>query len=278
MPISKIQAEILKQIAANRSPESYLAGATVLHRDDDTPRFSEDIDLFHDVADSVARSAEQDAATLISAGYEFSWLLRNPTFHRAVVTAQGTQLKIEWAQDSAFRFFPIQKDEVCGYRLHDADAATNKLLALAGRDEVRDFVDVMHLHKNYLSLGAMAWAACGKDPGFTPDFLLDQAGRHTAYTQADVKRLNLLKPLDLVTLKQEWFSAMENARQLIKELPPVEVGCLYISPTEKAPVTPCPSSDNFPALLRHNGSIHGAWPTVSPYTGAETGGTERGMI
>jgi len=150
MPISKIQAEILKQIAANRSPESYLAGATVLHRDDDTPRFSEDIDLFHDVADSVARSAEQDAATLISAGYEFSWLLRNPTFHRAVVTAQGTQLKIEWAQDSAFRFFPIQKDEVCGYRLHDADAATNKLLALAGRDEVRDFVDLMHLHKNYL--------------------------------------------------------------------------------------------------------------------------------
>jgi len=42
MPISDIQAMVLKQIAANRSPESYLAGATVVHRADDTPRFSQD--------------------------------------------------------------------------------------------------------------------------------------------------------------------------------------------------------------------------------------------
>ena len=42
MPLTSSQAEILRQIAANRSPESYVAGATVLHRDADSPRFSED--------------------------------------------------------------------------------------------------------------------------------------------------------------------------------------------------------------------------------------------
>jgi len=156
MPISEIQAAVLRQIAANRSPESYLAGATVIHRDADTPRYSQDLDFFHDLADSIAQSADRDAATLREAGYDVRWLMRAPTFHRAVVTVGRQQLKIEWAQDSAFRFFPVQKDERFGYRLHDADAAVNKVLALAGRDEIRDFVDVLHLHRNYLSLGAMA--------------------------------------------------------------------------------------------------------------------------
>lgn len=264
MPISEIQAAVLRQIAANRSPESYLAGATVLHRADDTPRFSQDLDFFHDVEDSVARSAEKDAETLLESGYDFVWLLRTPTFHRAVVTVGTQQLKLEWAQDSAFRFFPVQKDERCGYRLHDADAATNKLLALAGRDEIRDFVDVLHLHDAYLSLGAMAWAACGKDPGFTPEFLLDHAGRHTAYTQADLDHLRLRAPLELTAMKQRWFAALEEARALVALLPPNELGCLYLG-RDQLPVTPDPAASGFPALVRHKGSTRGTWPTVSPY-------------
>lgn len=262
MPLTDIQAEVLKRIAANRSPESYLAGATVIHRDADTPRFSQDLDFFHDVADSIARSAEQDAATLHQAGYEVLWLLRTPTFHRAVVTVGKQKLKIEWAQDSAFRFFPVQKDERLGYRLHDADAATNKILALAGRDEIRDFVDVLHLHTTYLSLGAMAWAACGKDPGFTPEFLLDHAGRHSAYTQTDLDRLSLRLPLDLRTLKQSWFDALSDARRLIAALPPDEIGCLYLG-RDQNPVTPAAATDGFRALTRHKGCIRGAWPVIT---------------
>jgi len=261
MPISAIQAKVLKLIAANRSPESYLAGATVIHRDADTPRFSQDLDFFHDIADSIAQSADQDAATLRQAGYGILWLLRAPAFHRAVVTAGKQQLKIEWAQDSAFRFFPVQKDARFGYRLHDADAAVNKVLALAGRDEIRDFVDVLHLHKTYLSLGAMAWAACGKDPGFTPEFLLDHAGRHTAYAQADLNRLSLRVPLDLKGLKQGWLRALDEARLLIAALPPDEIGCLYLDRSQ-SPVTPDAAAGSFRSLIRHKGCIRGAWPTV----------------
>ena len=136
-----------------------------------------------------------------AAGYELSWLLRTPSFHRALVTAAGRQLKIEWAHDSAYRFFPVQRDDLCGYRLHDADAATNKVLALAGRSEIRDFVDILHLHATYLSLGALAWAAGGKDPEYTPQFLLDYACRHVAYTQEDLDRLSLREPLDLGEMK-----------------------------------------------------------------------------
>ena len=80
MPLSTIQADVLRLIAANRSPDSYVAGATVLHRAEDTPRYSADLDLFHDLEDSVARCAETDAATLTDAACELSWLLRTPTF------------------------------------------------------------------------------------------------------------------------------------------------------------------------------------------------------
>ena len=264
MPLTSTQAEMLSTIAANRSPENYVAGATVLHRFPDTPRFSEDVDLFHDLEDSVAQSAEMDAATLRAAGHAVSWLLRTPTFHRAVVTAAGQELKIEWAHDSAFRFFPIQKDDLCGYRLHDADAATNKILALAGRSEIRDFVDTLHLHDTYLSLGALVWAACGKDPGFTPEFLLDYAGRHVAYTQADLDRLSLRAPLDFREMKRQWLAAVAAARTTVTTLPPDEVGCLYLGPDQR-PRTPEVTTAEFRTLTRHRGRVRGAWPTVSPY-------------
>jgi hypothetical protein len=267
MPISDIQAKVLTEIAANRNPENYLAGATVLHRDERSPRFSQDLDFFHDIEDSVAQSAEQDATTLIEAGYDFAWLLRTPTFHRAVITIADQQLKIEWAQDSAFRFFPVQKDQRCGYRLHDADAATNKVLALVGRTEIRDFVDTLHLHATYLSLGALAWAACGKDPGFTPEFLLDHAGRHTAYAQSDLDRLLLREPLDLRSMKQQWLAALDEARNLVASLPSEELGCLYLD-SSKNPVTPAPASDAFSKLTRHKGCMRGAWPALSSYPAA----------
>ena len=266
MPISDLQARILKEISANRSPDSYLAGATVLHRRDDSPRFSQDLDFFHDIEDSVAESATQDAETLLQAGYHLEWLLRAPTFHRAVVAVGEQQLKIEWAQDSAFRFFPVQEDARCGYRLHDADAAVNKVLALAGRSEVRDIVETLHLHATLLSLGALAWAACGKDPGFTPELLLDQANRHASYTQTDIDRLHLREPLDLTALKGEWLAALKAARDFVTTLPPTELGCLYLD-VEHHPVTPDAVSSAFPNLTRHTGSTRGAWPTVSPYGG-----------
>ena len=263
MPITHIQQQVLKLIAANRSPESYLAGATVLHRADDSPRFSQDVDFFHDVQDSVARSAEKDATTLVNAGHGFEWLLRAPSFHRGIVTVADQKLKFEWSHDTAFRFFPVEPDKWCGYRLHDADAAVNKVLALVGRQEVRDFVDVIHLNESYLSLGALAWAACGKDPGFTPEFLLDQAGRHTAYSQTDLDRLNLREPLAVVDLKKMWLAALDNAQRLVTSLPPSEIGCLYLNSNQK-PVAPDPVSGDLSGLLRHKGAVGGAWPVILP--------------
>ncbi len=60
---------------------------------------------------------------------------------------------------------PTVRHPLAGYALHPVDLAVNKLLALAGRDEARDFLDVLDLDRRTLALGALCWAAAGKDPG-----------------------------------------------------------------------------------------------------------------
>lgn len=48
MPLGAFEARLLRLLAANRSPESFVGGATVLHRAPDSPRTSQDVDLFHE--------------------------------------------------------------------------------------------------------------------------------------------------------------------------------------------------------------------------------------
>jgi len=62
VPLSKLQEEILRLLAAHRDPESYVAGSTPLNRE--APRYSGDIDIFHDREERVARAAEEDSAML----------------------------------------------------------------------------------------------------------------------------------------------------------------------------------------------------------------------
>jgi hypothetical protein len=44
------------------------------------------------------------------AGYEFDWLERRDFHHRAQIRHGVETLKMEWCQDSPFRFFPVQVD------------------------------------------------------------------------------------------------------------------------------------------------------------------------
>src|ERR1039458_9636012 len=181
MPIAPFEKAVLGLLAANRNPESFVAGATILLREENSHRRSRDIDLFHDAAESVKAAAEADGALLERNGYQVSWDVVGSAFRRALVAREGGRTKLEWVFDSAFRFFPVEPDAEWGYALNFWDAATNKILALAGRGELRDYLDVLQLHGRHLSLGALAWAACGKDIGFTPQFLLEEAQRLAYY-------------------------------------------------------------------------------------------------
>jgi hypothetical protein len=166
-------------------------------------------------------------------------------------------------QDSAFRFFPVEPDVQLGWRLNFWDAATNKVLAFCSREALRDWLDVIYLHERHLCLGALVWAAAAKDPGLTPEFLLDAARRFVRFPvqPREWEAVGVAPPPDLVQFKQRFLALVDEAAALVQQLPPVEMGCLYLSRIGK-PVCPDPAAPDFPKLTRHFGSVKGAWPRI----------------
>jgi hypothetical protein len=112
------------------------------------------------------------------------------------------------------------------YRLHAIDPATNKILALAGRTETRDFLDTLRLDQTYLSVGGIIRAACGKDRGDAPEIILCQANRHARYQESDLEGRNLAHHVELEDLKRQWLDAIDRARTLRAQLPASELGYL----------------------------------------------------
>ena len=261
MPLADFEREVLRLLAANRHPDSFVGGATVLHQSPGSPRASKDVDYFHDTIESLAAAAKRDVRTLETAGYEVELGRPQDTFQRALVRRGGLKTKVEWVFDSAFRFFPVEPDLDLGWRLNFWDAATNKVLAFAGRSKIRDLFDVVYLHEQHLCLGALAWAAGGKDPGMTPEAIIHWARRNAIYRADELKDLQLGVPIALPELKGRWMEASQTALDLIARLPPAELGCLYLNASNQ-PVCPDPAASDFPKLKRHFGSVKGAWPRI----------------
>lgn len=258
MPLTEFQCGIARLLASGRTEDSYLAGGSALHMTPQSIRYSNDLDYFHDSVERVASSFATDHQALHSAGYAIHIEMKQPGYIRALVSNENDQTKIEWSHDSAWRFMPTLRDKLAGFCLHPVDLAINKLLALAGRDEPRDFLDILYVHSEILSLGALCWAGAGKDPGFTPRSLLELVRRRGKYQPEDFSRLHLTKPVDLIELKGSWLSAVDDAELFVSSRPPSESGCLYYSLKEKKFVAP--KTIVQPSIVPHYGRPGGVLP------------------
>lgn len=255
MPLTEYQSEVARLLSANRSFDSYLAGGAAIHIEPNTIRFSRDLDYFHDSEERVASAFAEDRKVLEAAGHHLSIDLTHPGYIRAVVERDGEATKVEWSRDSDFRFLPTLRDERVGYILHPIDLAVNKVLALAGRDEPRDLLDTLFVHQTVLGLGLLCWAACGKDPGFTPLSLLELLQRRGRVRPEDLARLDLARPVDLTELKQEWLDALASVEPLVDSLPSEDLGCLYYSPSHGEFVDPRQVADAVPHFGRPGGVL-----------------------
>jgi hypothetical protein len=263
VPLTDFQRGLLALLATNRSADSYLAGGAALHFAPNSLRYSDDLGFFHDSVERVATAFNADLALLNSAGYKTEIELSQPGFIRALVRREGNTTRVDWAHDSAWRFMPPMRDALGGFLLHQVDLAINKTLALAGRDEPRDYLDIVYIHERILPLGALCWAAVGKDPGFTPLSLLELLKRRGRHTPAELARLHLAEPVDLVATKGVWLAALVEAEEFVRARPEAELGCLYYSAATKGFVMPPPDAE--PAaqgLSLHFGSPGGVLPQV----------------
>jgi hypothetical protein len=255
VPLTGFQSDLASCLAENRTFDSYLAGGAAILIDPNTKRLSNDLDYFHDSERRVAEAFAADRELLEARGYTLRVDLDRSGYVRAVVRRGEHSTKVEWAHDSSWRFLPTVRDERFGFVLHPIDLAVNKVLALAGRDEARDVLDTLHQHRNVLCLGALCWAACGKDPGFTPLSLLDLLRRRGRVREEDLARLRLVEPVDLADLKTEWLAALDSVSPFVSARPADEAGCLYYSASRAAFVDPRDAADAVPHFGRPGGVL-----------------------
>ena len=265
MPLTPLQKDLLAVLAGNRSEESHFAGGIVLNAAENTALYSHDLDIFHELAREVTRASERDVESLRREGFQVETPSRygewekEATFRKARVSRGNEMVEIDWAADSAFRFFPIESDPQLGWRLHLFDVATNKALVLSARTETRDYVDIVGLHGTF-PLPAICWAACGKDPGFSPLSLLKMMRRFARIDPAKLEEIQA-RALDPVALKTAWIEMSDAAEaemvRLADERPDLPIGVAFVDGSGKPGWI-----GNDPALRPHAPSVRGCWPTV----------------
>jgi hypothetical protein len=212
----------------------------------------------------VAQSFAADRALLESAGHHVDIEMALPGHVRVIVTREQQATRVDWAHDSAWRFMPLLRDEFGGLTLHPIDLCINKVLALAGRDEPRDFVDILYAHTNMLPVAGLVWAAVGKDPGFTPESLLELLRRRGRYRPEVFLRLQLTETFDLVAAKTCWLSALDETERFVRTRPASEYGALYYSPRDQRFVIPRDDASlESQGLLVHHGAPGGVLPVIS---------------
>lgn len=262
MPLSSIQIDVLRLLASHRDPESYVAGGAPLNRD--RGRFSEDIDVFHDREERVAAAALNDANAIVAAGYRLSWVRQLPLVYTAEIARGGQSTRLEWVVDSEYRFFPTVRDNLFGYVLHPVDLAINKVMAAAGRRELRDIVDLVRVHETILTLGALIWAAVEKSPGFTPEGLIAEIRRNACYPVAEWRALASADPIDPNDIMRRVRAALDDADAFVARMPTDRIGVLFLKNGKVVQ----PDPDRLDDYQSHAGQRRGHWPTSAEITAA----------
>lgn len=226
--LTRFQEELIPVLMRTRSERSYFAGGTTLNYS--LPRCSSDFDIFHDEHEMCAKAFITDIDLLKAHGYSIE-ILRTPEKNGIgeVVVSNGIEkTEIQWATDSVYRFFPIEKDDCFGFQLNYHDLAMNKILALAGRSEVRDYYDVCEMIATNKPVIAYIWAACAKDPGYTPLSLLEYMSMNTKYQNEDFFSIYSKNKLDIRFCKDLFLRMSHEAREQFQLAPIDEYGCLYL--------------------------------------------------
>jgi hypothetical protein len=267
MALTEFQRSVCRLIARSRvaSGESYVAGGAALNEVLAAARVSRDVDLFHDTESALDASWSADRKLLAENGFAVRPVRERPSFVEAEVSRERESVLLQWVKDSAYRFFPLVEHADFGLTLHPFDLATNKVLALVGRLEVRDWVDTILCDERIQPLGFLAWAACGKDPGFSPALILEYAAR-SHYSADEVGALAFAGATpDAPELSRRWHAILARGREIIDALPAAESGKCVIAPDGSlftgvgAELTNALRTE---AIGFHAGSIRGALPRI----------------
>ncbi len=173
MPLTPLQRIVIETLRPYRSPHDYVGGGVALNQR--WPRLSDDMDIFHDRRARLPLDVGAEIAALQEAGFSTEVTTESEWMVEVILRRFGEETKIQWLDEpeTCRRFFPCVEDDELGFRLHQADAAVNKVLCASRRTQAaRDAVDLYLIEERYAPIGALVWAITGKDETRAPPEIL----------------------------------------------------------------------------------------------------------
>ena len=220
MQITPLQKKTLRIFTnVNRDDNFYFTGETAIavcylhHRE------SDDLDFFTGELTSLDPTTRDFEKMLRAAGLSVQIERRQATFVRLLIEQE---LKVDIALDTPFRLKPPVQSNIEGIKIPVddlEDVAANKMLALFGRAEPRDFVDVYFLSKEYFDFMEMVQMAAKKDTGFDLYWL---AAAMQEAEKIDLLPVKICKPFDLPDMKNFFKEQRIKLLRRIVEKKPVD--------------------------------------------------------
>ena len=216
--LTNLQKKILLHFSELPDAEAfYLTGGTALSAFFLKHRRSNDLDFFTNVEELILPLSRKIEASLIKEGFKAERLRGFHSFVELSVSSGNDSTVVHFALDSPFRFEqPSNIEEIPGLKVDShIDMATNKLLALFGRAELRDFLDIYFLVKDRYTKNELIEKSAQKDPGFDLYWLGVAMERINNFSD-DSPDLHLLtRPCKMNELK-EFFSNWR--KDILKEI------------------------------------------------------------
>jgi predicted nucleotidyltransferase component of viral defense system len=171
--LSPLQRQVAEIVAALEEAEGFaLAGGAALIARGEVERQTRDLDFFGLTGEAVDRLVPAVDRALRAAGFAVQHVQENPGFARLLVESGDERTEVDLAADA--RLFPTEPGDPAP-TLSGEELAVDKLLAVFGRAEARDFVDLMAVEPRY-GLDRLCRLAAEKDRGFRPRVLADMLG------------------------------------------------------------------------------------------------------
>jgi hypothetical protein len=183
VPLTPLQEQVARTIATLPEAEGFaLAGGGAMIVLGIADRPTRDLDYFGTAPDAVDRLRPPLERALEEQGLLVEVRRAVPGFveYQIADARDGTALDVSW--DS--RLQPAQQTELGAVLARD-DLAADKMLALFGRSEARDFVDVYRLRAHY-SRDNLCRLAAAKDAGFDPRMFAGAVAGLDRHLRADL--------------------------------------------------------------------------------------------
>lgn len=212
--LTPLQASLLREIGGSPLKDLfYLTGGTALSAFHLGHRYSEDLDFFTPDPTAVERVPPllQEIARALNVEITFTRML-DSFLEGFLLSASGERVEMDFAQESPFRLEPTRIDDDFGIQVDGViDIAANKLSALFGRAEPKDFVDVYFICREVMSRERLLELTRQKHLG------IDDYWLAVALKRAERVALlpRMIKPLSLPKMK-EYF--LEWARELAENV------------------------------------------------------------